>query len=182
MVLQQRGALPHHHGAGVFALLCAVILLGPEPQEGSAPPHERGRVVLPSLADKEGSVAVTFKGVSSTFPLCLVSMELVAQCDARRYRIEPGWVPRSLNQEADDLTTDEFRHFDPSKRIPVDLEALGFEMMMELFKVGDAYVAELEAHRAAEQRKSEARKARDNQQDRSEAKKRKKLKESAPWL
>ena len=109
-------------------------------------------------------------------------MQLAHEMKKRQMLLRARWLPRDENQEADDLTNDEFRHFDPSKRIPVDLEALGFEMMTELFKVGDEYVAELEAHRAAEKRKSDARKVRDNQQVRSEAKKRKKLKESDPWV
>ena len=128
----------------LFALLCAVILLGPEPQEGSAPPHERGRVVLPSLADNEGSVAVTFKGVSSTFPLCLVSMELVAQCEARRYRIEPGWVPRSLNQEADDLSNGKVEAFASELRRGTDsADCLKLLVLPGFLAEADAFYKEM---------------------------------------
>ena len=65
------------------------------------------------------------------------------------------WLPRLQNQEADDLTNDEFRHFDLSKRIPVDLETVGFAVMDKLFAEGDAYIKELDVARAALKKKLE---------------------------
>ena len=79
------------------------------------------------------------------------------------------------------MTKDEFGYFDPAKRIQVDVQQLGFGMMEELFRSGDAYLAELEQLRASEKRKTEARKARESQQDRARAKKQKKLKDTDPW-
>ena len=108
-------------------------------------------------------------------------MQLAHEMKKRKMLLRARWLPRDQNQEADDLTNDEFRHFDPAKRIQVDLRTLGFDMMNELFESGDAYLAELERHRASEKRKSAAQKARVNQQDRVRAKKQRKLKETDPW-
>lgn len=47
------------------------------------------------------------------------------------------------NQEADDLTNYEFRHFDPAKRMNIKLANLNFTLMDSLFRAGDDYEAEL---------------------------------------
>ena len=41
------------------------------------------------------------KGASSKFPLCVVLMELAVQQEARNVRLDPEWVPRYANEEAD---------------------------------------------------------------------------------
>ena len=84
------------------------------------------------------------------------------------------------NQEADDLTNMEFRHFDPTKRIEVDINKLGFDLMESLFKVGDSYLAELEQVRSTEKLKLEAKRAR-GEPDSSKGKKLKGLRETDPW-
>ena len=42
--------------------------------------------------------------MSTTYPLCLVQMELAAQLEARRAVLMPDWAPRDMNTEADALT------------------------------------------------------------------------------
>ena len=86
------------------------------------------------------------------------------------------------NQEADDLTNMELRHFDPKKRIEVDINKLGFDLMESLFKVGDTYLAELENVRKAEQLKLDARRARGERGDGGKGKKMKGLRETDPWV
>ena len=87
-------------------------------------------------------------------------MELARQLSRRRLSLRARWLPRLQNQEADDLTNGEFRHFDPKLRIPVDLDRLGFEVMPQLFAAGDEYLSELERHRAELRRKKAANAAR----------------------
>ena len=81
--------------------------------------------------------------LTTRYPLGVILMELAHQMKLRRTLLRARWLPRLQNQEADDLTNDEFRHFDLSKRIQVDLKSLGFKLMEELFEVGDDYIAEL---------------------------------------
>ena len=59
------------------------------------------------------------------------------------------WLPRLQNDEADALTNMDFRHFTPEKRIPVELDRLGFQVLPELFKAGDQYLEELANLKAA---------------------------------
>ena len=99
----------------------------------------------------------------------------------RRMLLRARWLPRLQNQEADDLTNEEFRHFNPAKRIDVDLRRLGFEVMDSLFKAGDDYLADLEKMRESEKRKAENKKHSASTQKASKAKKTKTLRESDPW-
>ena len=102
-------------------------------------------------------------------------MELAHQMKVRRMVLRARWLPRLENQEADDLTNNEFRYFDPAKRIRVDLADLGFKIMDSLFKHGDAYLEELEEQRASEKRKATTRGAK-------RGAKRKPLRETDPWV
>ena len=49
------------------------------------------------------------------------------------------------NQEADDLTSLEYKSFDNSKRLEVDLNKLKFGVLNDLFNAGDKYVEDLAA-------------------------------------
>ena len=60
-----------------------------------------------------------------------------------------NWIPRLQNEEADALTNLAFQHFQEKHRIKVDLEALPFGVMPELFREGEAYVTELERLKTA---------------------------------
>ena len=102
-------------------------------------------------------------------------VELAHQMKLMRMVLRARWLPRLENQEADDLTNHEYRHFDFAKRIHVHLATLGFKIMDSLFKHGDAYMAELEEQRASEKRKAATRGAK------REAKRRP-LRETDPWV
>ena len=93
--------------------------------------------------------------LTTKYPLGIILMELAHQMKRRRLLLRARWLPRLQNQEADDLTNDEFRHFKLENRIQVDLRNLGFRVMEDLFKVGDAYLEELEHHRVETKRKAQ---------------------------
>lgn len=99
----------------------------------------------------------------------------------RRMLLRARWLPRLQNQEADDLTNDEFRHFDPRKRIKVELSELKFRIMDSLFAVGDSYMAELEQARAAEKRKVASRRSSGRKVGALSGKRVKGLRETDPW-
>ena len=81
-------------------------------------------------------------------------MEVAFQCRIRGATFRANWVPRLQNEEADALTNLEFRHFDPAKRIHVELETLSFGVLDRLFQVGDDYIVKLaELKRSAEREK-----------------------------
>ena len=108
-------------------------------------------------------------------------MELAHQMKLRRMVLRARWLPRDENQEADDLTNDEFRHFDLKKRIKAELKDLKFTIMDSLFAVGDTYLAELEAARDSEKRKRAVKQARDGQRKELRKTKTKGLRETDPW-
>ena len=80
------------------------------------------------------------------------------------------------NQEADDLTNLEFKSFDATKRLDVDLERLDFGVMRDLFEVGDAYVEELNALKAEAARRAEVKGDRKKRKLAGES-----LRERDPW-
>ena len=106
-------------------------------------------------------------------------MELAHQMKRRRLLLRARWVPRLQNLEADDLTNDEFRHFDPDKRIRVDLKDLDFRIMSQLFEVGDEYIKQLESVRESEKRKLQEKSG--GKQDKKAPRKSLPLRESDPW-
>ena len=80
-------------------------------------------------------------------------MELACQLGLRRACLHARWLPRLQNEEADALTNGEFHHFDPDKRVTVDLEKLEFKVMNELFAEGESYVEELAKLKTEEKEK-----------------------------
>ena len=84
------------------------------------------------------------------------------------------------NQEADDLTNYEFRHFDPAKRIHIELADLNFTLMDSLFRAGDEY--EAEPARARERAKAAKQAGLEGKLGARGGRKQGGLKESDPWL
>ena len=82
-------------------------------------------------------------------------MEIACQATLKGAVLRARWIPRLQNEEADALTNSDFSHFDPKRRIEVDLETLSFVVMPALFAEGDAYVAELAELKAAETKRVE---------------------------
>ena len=78
----------------------------------------------------------------------------------RRMVLRARWLPSPQHHEADDSTTFELRHFDPKKRILVDIVNLGLDLMHSLFEVGDSKLAELEKARLSDKAKAETKRAR----------------------
>ena len=71
-------------------------------------------------------------------------MELASRLGRRGATLRADWIPRLQNEEADALTNWDFRHFDMKRRIDVDLGALKFNIMDDLFDAGEAYLKDLE--------------------------------------
>ena len=85
----------------LLATTIAVLLFGPEetlPEDGLA------NVVVTGFTDSMVSTHAVVRGLSTSFPLCVVAMELAAQLERRGSKLRLQWAPRAHNQEADDLT------------------------------------------------------------------------------
>ena len=109
--------------------------------------------------DNQGNSFLLDRLLTTRYPWGVILMELAHQMKLRRMLLRARWLPRLQNQEADDITNDEFRHFNPKRRIPVRLEDLEFTVMNKLFAVGDDYLSRPEEARASEKRKREMRAA-----------------------
>ena len=70
-------------------------------------------------------------------------MEVARQCRLRSVSLRANWIPRLQNEEADALTNMEFKDFDPGKRIHVELDQLGFQVLDSLLAEGEKYLSEL---------------------------------------
>ena len=160
------------------ALVSLVVLIPEEERRGDA----SALITMTCSTDNQGNSFLLDKLLTTRYPLGVVLMELAHQMKIRRTLLRARWLPRLQNQEADDLTNDEFRHFDPKKRIEVKLEDLKFRIMNSLFSVGDSYLAELEAARASEKRKRELKLARNDSRKTKRKAKIKGLRETDPWV
>ena len=47
------------------------------------------------------------------------------------------WLPRDQNEEADALTNFDYRFFEPSRRIEVDVNKLVFRVLLGVFEAGE---------------------------------------------
>ena len=101
----------------LLASTMAILLFGPKialPSGGTAV------AVLTGHTDSMVSTHVVARGMSTSFPLCVVAMEMAAQLEARGTVLHLEWAPRTHNQEADDLTNEAFGAFNPRHRIHVE--------------------------------------------------------------
>ena len=64
--------------------------------------------------------------------------------------LRASWIPRLQNEEADALTNEDFRHFDPARRVEVSLESLDFGVLGPLMEQGQALYDEVEELRGTE--------------------------------
>ena len=124
-----------------------IMVLMPEIEAKGA--EHSGLLTLSCGTDNLGNTFLLDRLLTTKYPLGVVLMEVSHQCRRRGVALRANWVPRLENQEADDLTNMEFKAFDMRNRIDVRLDDLNFGVLRELFEVGDAYVAELEAQKAA---------------------------------
>ena len=129
------------------------------------------------LTDSQVSSHVVRKGSTTSFPLCVVAMELAAQLEARSATMELLWIPRDQNSEADRLADSDFGGFSPSLRVAATLEDVRFLVLQELVDAGlEWYTEAAEKHgggrSSASDRAAEAA---------PPAAKRPKLREREPW-
>ena len=76
------------------------------------------------------------RGSSTSFPLCVVAMELASQLEARQTRLSLEWSPREVNQQADDLTNEKFDEFDLDRRLEIDFERLPWKYLPQAMREG----------------------------------------------
>ena len=148
-------------------LVSLVVLVPEADRRGDA----SALITMSCSTDNQGNSFLLDRLLTTKYPLGVILMQLAHEMRRRRLLLRARWLPRLQNQEADDLTNYEYHHFDPKKRIPVDLGNLGFELMDSLFAAGDEYMADLDKIRATIKLRAADK----------ESRRRKPLRESDPW-
>ncbi len=87
------------------------------------PRKGRWAMTIVGTTDNRGNSFAVRKLLTTKFPLVAFLMELAAQCQARELELGLLWAPREQNVEADELSSSIFRHFDPARRVEVDVDA-----------------------------------------------------------
>ena len=131
-------------------------------------------ITLSCGTDNQSNSYLLDKMLTTKYPLGVILMELAHQMRRRRLVLRAQWLPRLQNDEADQLTNMDFRHFDKKKRIPVDLDRLGFQVLPELFEAGEAYLESLSQLKADSKAEGVERGKKRLRGDRG-------LKETDPW-
>ena len=143
----------------LLGVLVGLMVLVPEGDRDLR--DAKGLLTCSCGTDNLGNTYIMDRLMTTKYPLCVVLMEVAHQCRRRGLCLRADWVPRLENQEADDLTNLDFKAFDPTKRLDVDLDKLGFGVLNDLFALGDQYVldlADLKAQAALAKESSSAKK------------------------
>ena len=156
----------------LLGVLVGLMVLVPE---GTYRGELAGLITLSCGTDNQSNSYLLDKMLTTKYPLGVILMELAHQMRRRRLVLRARWLPRLQNDEADQLTNMDFRHFDKKKRIPVDLSRLGFQVLPELFKAGEDYLEILN------QMKADAKESEGIGRAKKRLRGDKGLKESDPW-
>ena len=101
--------------------------------------------------DNQGNSFVMSKLMSAKFPLTLLLMELAEQLRSRGLELHLTWLPREMNQPADDLSNLCFNKFDDSNRIHVVGNDIQFLVMRELARDSQQMFDRIKAIKAKRQ-------------------------------
>ena len=127
----------------LLATTVGLAVLGPRALPAS---DIDGLVTVGGLTDSTVSANVLVRGMSTKFPLVCVLMELAAQMESKRARLELEWIPRELNQEADDLSNDITSAFDPDLRMVASIEDVPFLVLNTLMAEARKFYQEAKIH------------------------------------
>ncbi len=106
-----------------------------------------GLVRVTGQTDSQVSANVVSRGMTTSFPLCCVAMELASRLESARLHLDLDWVPCELNQEADDLLNRIVGGFSPQLRIQLDLSKFERRVLGRLTAEGAEYFAAIAAAR-----------------------------------
>ncbi len=128
-----------------FGVLAALVALFAD-----APTDEDAQLLLPVVTDNQGNESSLTKLASNRFPLSAVVMEIAAQLEARRARLQMTWAPRENNCEADQLSNGVTEGFDPALRVAINPGEIRWLVLDKLM----SHALEFEQARTRERLKS----------------------------
>ena len=123
-----------------FRVIAALELLGTLACVVAFPVEKRpegiAKLTLGGTTDNMGNRDAVSKLSTTKFPLSAVLMELAAQLHQRGLAMELQWAPRLQNWQADALSNGDFRGFDPTKRVRVDMLNYKWLVLNEMITEG----------------------------------------------
>ena len=96
-----------------------------------------------AATDNRGNSFLTSRWLTTSFPLCVVLMDLAAVLQSKSLMLDLHWAPRFQNTLADSLTNQDFKDFDPSKRVRFDVSQYRGLVLRELLESGAELYTEL---------------------------------------
>ena len=99
-------------------------------------------ISAPTITDNRGNKYALSRLQTTKFPLCVVVMELAAQLESRRMRLNACWAPREVNQEADRLSKGDASGFAQQHRVNISVREHPWLVMNELMESGVAFATE----------------------------------------
>ena len=121
----------------LLASTTAVLVFGPS---AALPADGQGIATVTGHTDSMVSTHAVVRGLSTSFPLCVVAMELAAQLEERSSELHLQWAPRTHNQEADDLSNSLTGGFDPAQEIKLkDVNDLPWLILPEFMRHGQDF-------------------------------------------
>ena len=111
--------------------------------------HHRASFRLTGVTDNQGNSFVVRKLLSTKRPLGPLLMELTTELYRRQTWLDLTWASRTENVEADALTNEDFRGFDPALRRELRWEQVSLPIATELMSAEPEFAAALEELRGA---------------------------------
>ena len=87
-----------------------------------------------AFTDNKGNDFILKRGLSTKYPLTLMVMEVSEMLRKDDSSATLTWVRRDENQEADDLTNQEYGKFDSRKRVEVNKDTISWIVMDRLLE------------------------------------------------
>ena len=115
--------------AELLATLVALEVFGH--LKGSPSPK---KILVEAGTDNLATEHISLKESSNKFPLAFIQMQLSLKCYLKGLVFRLQWRPRETNQEADDLTNEEFGKFETRLRRKVAWEDLDWSILDQLLR------------------------------------------------
>ena len=122
----------------LYTTLVSLMVFGPAWPRGCG-----STIILSGLTDNLGNTFCLSRLMKSKFPLLVILTELAAQVREMDLNLELFWTPRDQNEEADALTNGDFSAFDPSRRIPVNVESLAWKVLPRMMGIAGTLYQEV---------------------------------------
>ena len=106
-----------------------------------------GRCACTGATDNQGNAYIVARGLTTSFPLNIVMMQVVADLERRGAWLNLQWTRRDKNQEADDLTNMDYSKFDGARRICGEWRTADYDVMARLLPAGTMLYEEATACR-----------------------------------